>query len=299
MMYSTVHCVWDVRATLGEGPVWSALEPAVWFVDIKQRRIHRFDIESGQGRGWDAPLQPGFLAPIDERSFVVGLQTGLHRFDVSSGTFILLREIEPNVPTNRLNDGYVDARGRLWFGSMDDNEQQTTGAVYRLDANGTLAQVDRGICITNGPCVSPDGRTFYHTDTVNRTIYASDLSDDGSLSNKRVFTRFENAEGYPDGSTVDSEGCLWTAMWGGWGVLRLSPRGERIGRVALPCANVTKAVFGGRDLRTLYITTARKGLAETALIDQPLAGGLFAVDAGVAGLPPYCVTSISAAKHWP
>lgn len=280
-----VNCVWDVRATLGEGPVWCAATRTVWFVDIKQQRIHCFDTESGQGRSWNAPAQPGFMASIDERTFVIGLQTGLHGFDSVTGRFTLIREVEAGIPTNRLNDGCADARGRLWFGSMDDNEREPTGAVYRLDADRTLTCVDRGICITNGPCVSPDGSTFYLTDTVNRTIHAYDLHDDGSLTNKRVFARFDEADGYPDGTVIDSEGCLWVAMWGGWRIVRLSPHGERMSAIALPCANVTKAVFAGRDLKTLYITTARKGLTETQLEEQPLAGGLFVVDVDVAGLP--------------
>jgi len=280
---SNVRCVWDVRATLGEGPVWSATERSVWFVDIKQRRIHCFDTQSQQGRSWSAPEQPGFIAAVDQNVFIVGLKTGLHRFDSARGEFTLLSEVEPTLPGNRLNDGYVDANGHLWFGSMDDGEQAPSGALYRFDGNRTVC-VDRGICITNGPCVSVDGRTLYHTDTVGRTTYAYDLND-GALTSKRVFTRFAAAEGNPDGSVIDSEGCIWTAMWGGWGLLRLSPRGERIGKIALPCANVTKAVFGGDDLKTLYITTARKGLSESALAEQPLAGGLFAVDVSVSGLP--------------
>lgn len=208
-----IQCVWDLRATLGESPVWCAATRSVWFVDIKQQRIHCFDVESRRGRSWTAPAQPGFVAAIDERAFVVGLQTGLHRFDSITGQFTLIREVEPGIPRNRLNDGYADARGRLWFGSMDDNERAPNGAVYRLDADGTFTCVDQGICITNGPCVSPDGCTFYYTDTVNRTIYAHDLRDDGSLSNKRVFARFDTADGYPDGTVIDNEGCLWVAMW--------------------------------------------------------------------------------------
>ena len=283
-LFGNARCVWDVRAALGEGPVWCANEPAVWFVDIKRRRIHRFDTELQQDRSWNAPEQPSFIAAINENSFVVGLKTGLHRFDPANDEFKLLREVEPTQPGNRLNDGYVDARGQLWFGSMDDSEQEPTGAMYRFDGSNVDC-IDRGICITNGPCVSPDGRKFYYTDTVNRTMYTFDLNDDGMLSNKRVFTHFDLAEGHPDGSVVDGEGCIWTALWGGWSLLRLSPRGERIAKIGLPCSNVTKAVFAGHDLKTLYITTARKGLSEAQLAEQPLAGGLFSIDVNVAGLP--------------
>jgi sugar lactone lactonase YvrE len=285
----SARCVWNARAILGEGPVWSAAERAVWFVDIKQKKIHCFNTESQQDRSWSVPEQPGFVVPIDECSFVVGLKSGLHRFNATSGTCDLWRVVEPTQPSNRLNDAHVDARGRLWFGSMDDAERELSGALYRFDVHvdirDALSCHERGICITNGPCTSPDGRTFYHTDTVNRVTHTYDLNDDGSLSNKRIFTQFELAEGHPDGSVVDSEGCIWTAMWGGSCVLRLSPRGERIGKVELPCAHVTKAGFGGSELKTMYITTARKGLTEAQLVEQPLAGGLFAIDVDVAGLP--------------
>jgi sugar lactone lactonase YvrE len=174
---------------------------------------------------------------------------------------------------------------------MDDHERDPTGALYRLGATGDLDCVERGVCITNGPCTSPDAQTFYHTDTVNRTIHAYDLHDDGSLSAKRVFFRFVSDAGYPDGTVVDSEGCLWVSMWGGWKLVRLSPHGERIGELAFPCANVTKATFGGHDLRTLYVTTARKGLTAGQLTEQPLAGALFEVEVPVSGLPPSKVDS--------
>jgi len=279
-----VRCIWDARATLGEGPVWCSGDAVLWFVDIKERRIHRFDAQTQRASSWSAPAQPGFIAPSGKHSFIVGLQTGLHRFDPTSGEFTLLREVEPAQSGNRLNDGYVDQRGRLWFGSMDDGETAATGAVYCFDGNAKLTCVDRGICITNGPCVSADGRTFYLTDTVNRTMYAYDLHDDGSLSDKRAFVQFSAAEGFPDGTVVDSEGCLWVGMWGGWAMLRLSPKGDRIGKVSLPCANVTKGVLGGPELKTLYVTTARKGLTDSQLREQSLAGGLFAVDVDVAGL---------------
>src|SRR5262245_11773087 len=167
---SELRCIWDLQATLGESPIWRAREHALWFVDIKQNRIHRFDTELHAGRSWSTPSQPGFLAPLDAHSFVVGLQTGLHRFDARSGELRLLRDVEPARPTNRLNDCHVDDRGSLWFGSMDDGEREKTGALYRLDPSGDLTCLEADICITNGPCISPDGRTFYHTDTVGRTI---------------------------------------------------------------------------------------------------------------------------------
>jgi len=142
-----------------------------------------------------------------------------------------------------------------------------------------------GYVVTNGPAESPDGHTLYHTDTLAGIIYAFDRARAGSLSNKRVFVRFSPDEGYPDGPIVDAEGCLWTGLFGGWGLRRYSPRGELLQTLRLPCSAVTKAAFAGDDLRTLYITTAHVGLTAEERERQPLAGGLFRVTVDVPGLP--------------
>lgn len=282
-MSSPVECVWPVGAELGEGPVWSAAEGALWFVDIKGRRVHRFDPAAGDRRSWDAPSNPGFLAPLAGGLWLAGLKTGLHLFDPSSGAFRLLHEVEPQAPDNRLNDGCVDRDGRLWFGSMHDLETDGTGVLYRLEPGGACRAQDAGYVITNGPAFSPDGTTAYHTDTLERVIYAFDLGVDGALTNKRVFARVER--GYPDGPAVDAEGCVWTALFGGWGLQRYAPDGRLIEHVALPVANVTKPAFGGEDLCTVYVTTAWKGLSAAERRDQPLAGGLFVFRTDVPGLP--------------
>lgn len=279
-----VQCEYEARALLGEGPTWSARERAVWFVDIKSKLINRFDTRAAQVRSWPAPAQIGFLLPIAGGGFIAGLQTGLHRFDPNSGEFAKLIDVEPHIPTNRLNDGFIDPQGRLWFGSMDDNERDETGALY-LYAHNTLTRMDDGYCITNSPTLSPDGSTLYHTDTLRRIIYAFDLSAAGALCNKRIFTTIDNGAGYPDGSVIDSDGCVWTGLYGGFKLVRHSPRGELIDSIEFPCANVTKACFGGDDLRTLYVTTARKNLSEDELTRQPLAGALFSVRVDTPGLP--------------
>lgn len=289
-MTNEVQCVWDLRATLGEGPIWLPTERCLWFVDIKKQLVHRFDPTTMQSKSFFAPTQAGFIVPISHSNeFIVGLKTGLHRFNPNAQTnedaFRLWKIVEPSQPNNRLNDGYVDAKGRLWFGSMDDGETESTGALYCMKDEATPMKVDAGYCITNGQCVSPDGHTLYHTDTVTRTIYAFDLDEFGALSNKRVFIRIDEKDGHPDGSIVDAEGCLWTGLWSGWKLIRTSPKGERITAIAMPCANVTKAAFGGDDLRTLYITTARKGLSAEQLTQQPQAGGLFSIRVDVPGLP--------------
>ncbi len=286
---SQVECVWPIAAELGEGPVWSAAEQAVWFVDIKGLAIHRFHPESGEQRSWSAPARIGFLLPTRGGWFIAGLKTGLHRFNPETGNFSLLHVVEPHAPNNRLNDGFVDSEGFLWFGSMDDNEEEPSGALYQLTSTGCVTR-DPGYVVTNGPAECPRGRVLYHADTLAGVIYAFDRARSGTLTNKRVFVRLPPGSGYPDGPCVDAEGCIWTGLFGGWGLHRYSPQGELLGKIELPVANVTKAAFGGPDLRTLYITSAHVGLDAEQRQKQPLAGGLFSARVDVPGLPQGVVT---------
>jgi len=281
---SNVTCVWDLKATLGEGPIWTG--NALWFVDIKGQTLNRYDPANGEALTINTPEPVTFLAPLTAGGFIAGLKSGLHKFHMMTG-FQRILEIEDLALGNRPNDATVDSKGRLWFGTMHDAETDKTGSLYRMDAAG-VARMDKDICITNGPCVSPDGKTFYHTDTLEKTIWAYDLAEDGTLSNKRVFVQIAVGDDvYPDGSVVDSEGFLWVALWGGFGAIRFAPTGEAVARVELPAPNVTKPCFGGPDLKTLYFTTARKGLSDETLAQYPLAGGLFAVQVDVAGQPQY------------
>lgn len=300
------ECVWDLKAALGEGPIWSAKDHAIWFVDIKQQKVHRYDVHIGSHQTFHAPSPCGFIAPKKRGGFIVGCKTGLYDFYPKTGHFEFLTHVEPGLPSNRLNDGYVDSQGRLWFGSMDDDEQRATGKLYRYDARG-LKVMDDDYVITNGPAVSPDGRTLYHNDTLKKIIYAFDLSADGHLSNKRVFaqldtatppdvaspvcyagemeTRSQHGDGYMDGPVVDSAGNVWNALFFGWGVNCYAPDGRLIRKVRLPVSNVTKIAFGGPDLKTVYATTAAKGLSADDLKTQPLAGGLFRFDVDIPGQP--------------
>ena len=297
-MMAPIHpeCVWRVGATLGEGAVWHAASRCVVFVDIKGRRLYRYDPDTDVRRSWVAPGQIGFALPCVDGSWVCGVQGGLYRFDFASGIFSRMLPVETDRPGNRLNDGYIDRTGALWFGSMDDAEREASGQLYRVGRDGRLDVRDSGYVITNGPTASPDGRTLYHTDTLQRVVYAFDLGDDGCLQRKRVFTTIEGT-GYPDGMAVDEEGCVWIALFGGGRIERFSPDGRCVGRVAFPCSNITKLAFGGDDLQTVYATTARKGLTDEALQKEPLAGGLFMFRAPVKGLPSTeCAVDGSAAK---
>lgn len=280
-----------VGAVLGEGPAWDASLGALWFVDIKRNHVHRYTPASGQLASWTAPAAPGWLFPLASGGYLCGLKTGLHRFDPDSGAFTLFAEVEPNLPGNRLNDATVDALGRLWFGSMDDGESLPSGHFYRADARG-VARVLSGIAITNGPATSPAGDLLYHTDTLAGIISVSRIGPDGELSDTRPFVHIDPADGYPDGPTVDAEGCVWTALWGGASARRYSPAGELLQTVRFPAANITKLAFGGDDRRTVYATSARKGLEADALAAQPHAGDLFVFTAEVPGQATYAIGEI-------
>jgi sugar lactone lactonase YvrE len=278
---STPELIWDLKTELGEGPVWSARERCVWFVDIKCRKLHRYGVDDGATDSFDTPDQTGFALPAEDGSLICGVRGGLHRFDPESGVFDLILPVEKDRPQNRLNDGFVAPDGSLWFGSMDDSERDKTGALYRW-AEGELTRMDDGYGVTNGPAMSPDARTLYHHDTLEKTVYAFDHGA-GRIANKRVFAVMD--EGFCDGPSVDSEGVVHIGLFGGWGVARYAPDGRALGKIDFPVPVITKAAFGGDDLRTLYCTTARLHQSEDQLRETPAAGGLFKVQVDTPGLP--------------
>jgi sugar lactone lactonase YvrE len=277
--------VWELEAELGEGPVWVERDRALWFTDIKRLRIYRYDPMTGEQQSWHAPEQVGFVLPVESGGFIAGLQSGLHRFDPSMRSFEPLIEVEPDRPANRLNDGVVDPAGRLWFGTMDNGEREKSGSFYCYD-HGQLSRTNlTGISITNGPCVSPDGKTLYWVDTLGGTISACEIGEDGALGSSRLVVKIDPKEGYPDGPTIDGEGCIWIGLYAGWEARRYSPSGEFLESVRFEVANITKIAFGGPDLRTAYATTARQLLKPEQLKAQPLAGGLFEFRVDVPGVP--------------
>lgn len=280
-----VRTLWRGAATLGEGPAWDPVQQVLWFVDIKQQRVHRYDPVSGEVAVWPAPAQVGWVLPGAGGAMLAGLQTGLARFDPETGEFSHLADVEPDLPGNRLNDATVAQDGSVYFGSMDDGESGITGRVHRWDGQQVTTTAIDPVAITNGPGLSPDGATLYHVDTLGGVIHAVALSPDGTTGAARVFATIDPADGWPDGVTVDSGGNVWVGLWGGWCARCYAPDGTLRQEVRLPAANVTKIALGGPDLKTAYATTARKGLDDEALADQLDAGGLFAFDVEVAGQP--------------
>ncbi|QBI05193.1 SMP-30/gluconolactonase/LRE family protein [Pseudoduganella albidiflava] len=262
----------------------------LYFVDIKQHKLHRCDAHGGQRQTWDMPGETGFALPAESGGFVCGLAGKLVHFDPATGTFAPITEFEADRPGNRLNDGHVAHDGALWFGSMDNAETAASGALYRYDGalRSGLTKHDDGIIITNGPAFSPDRKTFYHTDTFGKTVYAFDVTAEGTLANKRVFATIAEP-GWPDGSAVDAAGNVWVAVFRGARVLRYSPAGELLETIAFPVPNITKIAFGGPDLKTAFATTATKGLTAEERAAAPLAGGVFAFPVDVPGLPQHMI----------
>ncbi len=284
--------VWDVGAQLGEGPAWFADEGALRFVDIKGGKLHRYDPATGARETLDVGGLPSFVLPATGGSMVIGSRGRI--LPVSREGLIGTPLAELAMPAhNRTNDATVDHRGRLWLGTMDDDEQQSTGRLWCLD-NGKLHNMGGDAVVTNGPAISADGRTLYHVDSLARTIWRFTIREGPRIAAREIFLQLTQADGHPDGVVLDSEACLWVALWDGWGIRRYSPEGALLLSVKLPCARVTKLAFGGSDLKTAYVTTARTGLDKAQLARQPLAGGLFAFEVQTAGtvLPAFDMAAL-------
>ncbi len=280
---SPARLIADVHAVLGEGPVWVAREQALYWLDIKGRKLFRLR-SGGTVEQWDTPFRIGSLAPRSSGGFIAGTEHGLAHVHPEGGRWELLFDPEEERASNRFNDGKVDRVGRFFAGTMDDSEAEASGAFYRIDPSLRCTRVDDGYKVTNGPAFSPDGRRMYANDSALQLTYVYDVLANGTPVNRRVLTRFDEGEGYPDGMTVDAEGCLWIAFWDGWCVRRLSAEGERLAEFRMPVARPTSCAFGGLMLDRLYVTSASIGLSDEERQTQPNAGGLFMLDAGVTGI---------------
>ena len=233
-----VRCVADVGAVLGEGPTWVVRDAALYWVDIKGCKIFRLD-RAGAVRSWDTPLRVGSLAARRDGGFIAGTDRGFATVDLDAMAFTPFANPEADLPGNRFNDGKLDREGRFWAGTMDDTERSSTGTLYRLDPNRSWSTIDEGYSVTNGPAFSVSGRRMYHNDSGRQLTYVFDLDPAGTPSNRRVFARYGEGEGYPDGMTVDADDCLWIAFWDGWCVRRYSPDGMCLATIKLPVQKPT------------------------------------------------------------
>jgi L-arabinonolactonase len=271
--------------TLGEGIVWSPTHHEAQWTDIQGKAFWSFNPSTGAAKSVALPERLGCFAPLGGSLLLAGFASGLARYDLASGARDDIAAIEADQPTTRLNDGKLDRQGRLVFGTMDESKKaQPIGRVWTYDGSRPRVLFE-GVRIANSTAFSPDGRRMYFADTPERVIWVFDYDvDSGDVSNRRVFVEVGAEHGFPDGSTVDSEGCLWNAEWGGARVTRYTPDGRIDRTIALPCSQITCCAFGGANLSILFITSARSGLDDATLAAQPDAGATFAAEVGVSGL---------------
>ena len=261
---------------------------ALYWVDILGRRLHRCRADGSERASWDFDEEISALAErANAPGLVVTLRRGFALFDPGRhepARYLHRPPEEP--PSNRFNDGKCDARGRFWGGTMDFACVAPTGAFYAYDASGHCVRHDLGFAVTNGPAWSLDGRTMFVNDSVGGNVFAWDFDiDNGALSNRRLWLHLASNDGLPDGMTLDAQGRLWVAHWGGRCVTCHDASAEEVARIELPVSQVTNVAFGGADLRTLFISSARVGLSAQQLQIEPLAGGLFALEMPTPGMP--------------
>jgi len=277
----TPRVVLNARARLGEGPCWDAQTQRLFWVDIYNHRVHEFDPATGLDRFFDVGEVVACLAPAGVGRLILGLRHRLAYLDTRTGSVTPLLEFETRSQV-RCNDGKCDTRGRFWFGTM--SKAGPEASLYRYDPDGSLHVMETGLTVSNGLGWSPDGGTFYLTDSPAQIVYAYDVEPaSGQIRNRRILVDLRGQTFFPDGLAVDREGSLWSAMWDGWCVIRFDADGRETLRVPMPVQRPTCCAFGGPDLGTLFITTAAVGLTEEEIEHSFHAGDLLALAAGVTG----------------
>lgn len=257
----TVECLVADSNELGEGPIWDVEEGLLYWVDGTGRRVGkpslwRFDPRTGKKQSWMLDHDIGAMALRQGGGAVLALDDGFYFFDFATGALELIQKIDPSQPRTRLNDGKCDRRGRFLAGAMDDLEELKICGLWRLDPDLSVTQLDDGIICSNGPCWSPDDKTFYFADTFQQTMWAYDYDlSTGTCSNRRDFASTQNETGFFDGSTVDAEGCVWNALVIGGDLIRYTPDGEVERRIGMPVKNITSLNFGGPQLDEIYVTS--------------------------------------------
>ncbi len=281
-----IACVLPSSAFLGEGPHWSCRDQALYWVDILAPSVHRLNVSTGENTTVRTSEPVGAVVTRTRGGLVAATQHGFQALDFDTGALTPIADPEAHLQENRFNDGKCDRRGRFWAGTMRLDASAPSGGLYRLDADGTVHTMDTGFHVSNGLGWSVDGRLMYFTESKSRRIFVYDFdATTGTVENRRLFVLVPDAAGVPDGLTVDSQGFVWSANWDGWCITRYDPQGKVERVINLPVPRPTSCSFGGANLDILYITTARIRLSAQRLAEAPLSGSVFALDAGVRGLP--------------
>lgn len=273
-------------AVIGEGPLWSKRDRCVYWVDILGQKLHAYGIDDGAARTWHFPEPVAWVIERDKGGFICGLMSGFAELSLNPFEIGPIANPYPQEPENRLNDAKADDRGRIWAGSMHKPATKTSGAFYRLNADLSVQQVDGPYHIANGPAFSVDHKVIYHTDSGTKEVFAFDIDERGDLANKRLFAKFPDDWGTPDGMTTDTRNGLWIAHWGAARVSRFTADGKIDFSIDMPASQITSVCFAGDALDRLFVTSAAE-----AKPDEAEAGTLFEVPAellrGYVGLDPH------------
>lgn len=284
-----LRCCVEARAELGEGPVWDDERQRLYWIDILGEQLHHYDPEQRESASFCVGQPVGAVALRVGGGLVLAVRDGFATFDPEAQSLTFLAQPEADRLQNRFNDGACDSAGRFWAGTMAFSADAGAGSLYRLSPGGPCDRVLEGLTIPNGLAWTADGATLYHVDSGPATVTAYDYDlQTGTISHGRVVIAVDEALGTPDGMTIDTEGTLWIAHYGGGCVRRWDPeQGTVLQEVDVPASRVTACTFGGADLKTLYITTATEGMSKEERRREPQAGSLFAVRPGAGGSPPY------------
>ena len=275
--------LWKLNCTLGEGTVWVSAHNSLYFVDIKKKRIHVFDIKSKRKKIIKVNKEIGFLSHIKKNIFILGLKNELRIMDIKTKKIIRSILIEKNFPKNRINDGKTDPKGKLWFGTMDILERsKKNGSLYCLDNKLNLKKVDKNYIIPNGPAFI-DENNFYHTDSRKKNIYKIRINKSLKIIKKEIFIKFNSKKGSPDGMTLDSKNNLWVCHFHGACISVFNKKGKMIHKVDFPAKNITNCTFGGKNNNELFVTSATKSMSKKDYKKFRYSGSFFSVKTNLKG----------------
>lgn len=286
---TTADLVYDAKAVLGEGPIWHAQKQLLYWVNIFGNEVHIYNPATNQDRAINLGQSVGTVVPRAQGGLMLALHHGFASLDLETEAVTIIADPEAQLPDNRFNDGKCDPAGRFWAGTMSLRESGAVGSLYCLDTDLSVHKKLAGVTISNGIVWSHDHKIMYFIDTPTGTVDAFDYDlATGDIANRRSVITIPGEDGWPDGMTIDAEGMLWVAHWGGYRVTRWNPEtGEALQTVRVPAPNTSACAFGGPNLDQLYITTARHHVDAATLAQYPLTGGLFVADVGVKGVEAF------------
>ncbi|MBI9062850.1 MAG: SMP-30/gluconolactonase/LRE family protein [Marinilabiliaceae bacterium] len=281
-----VSVAYQIESRLGEGPVWDYRSNELLWVDIEKHELNFYHPETKKYRLFRFDSRLGAAVPTDDNRLLLALQNGLAIFDPLSQKLNYFADPEKSLPDNRFNDGKCDPQGRFWIGSMDVNVRNRQGALYCVDNHINVTRKLEGLTISNGMAWSSDNQKMYFIDSATSKVFQFDFhAETGVITNQKTIIEVPQKHGVPDGMTIDKEGMLWIAHWGGANVSRWNPNnGKLLQKVDIPAPHVTSCCFGGKELDTLFITSARDGLTSDELRQYPLSGSLFSIQPNVLGM---------------